>query len=252
MTADGKSFERQTAPFPDPDTQACAADAQCPGGEYCNPAKQKCSKRSFRTSLSDPEWAPDGKTLYFTHGQTWISGTTLAGGTGLASVPVGAGGAGFKTYSLNGACQTVGAPVAAASGASLAVNRNVCASPGVDGWFRYDLPAFTGNAPLVVAGGGLSVGTEKGAFLGTDQFLLLGTVGSSAAIVVSEPATGAWAEWATPEAGADYWGFSVSPDQKWVVACKAVSSATDLWLLPTGGGSPQRITTDGRSCHPAW
>jgi TolB protein len=50
-----------------------------------------------------------------------------------------------------------------------------------------------------------------------------------------------------------YFGLDLSPDGSQIVYSSRAAGTDDLWLMPSGGGTATRITSNpGRELHPAW
>lgn len=267
VSVDGKHFKRLTDTIPNPNKLTCENDSQCPKPMTCILSLKRCAPAHFTVGLSTPTWSADGKTVYTSLSQTWTSGSSIAGGAVLASVP--ATGGTLKTHYVGSSdCVLTIYPSAHPSENSLAAVHSV-GGGCVPGLYRYALPPTSKPTRIFSSA---TVGVQQGPITwqpdGSAAFFLgdttwdLNNDGTPETqgwgIVGVRIKDGALSGLLGPLAtGKSYFSYDISPSGNEMAVCIFDSKASTYEIYLMDAADPKKVTfkqltSGGKSCYPSW
>ena len=266
VSVDGKHFARVTDPLPNPNNITCTTDAQCVKPMTCILSLKRCAPKHFTIGLSAPTWSADNKTIWTALSQTWTSGSSIAGGAVLASVPA-TGGALQTYYQGNTGCALTIYPAAHPKEGSIAAIHSVC-SGGVPGLYKYGMPPTAKPARMFSSS---TVGVEQGpvAWMPDGSVIYFsasamwdldndGTAETQGSGIVGLQIKDSKLGGLLPplKTGSLYSGIAIAPSGTQMAACIFDSNAQTykIYLLDSSNTKTpfSELITDGKSCNPSW
>jgi hypothetical protein len=240
LAANGTDFERLTPTFPN--------DSQ--------------GRTGFQYSVDYPEWTADGSQVLYNFGTYWWEGTTLEGGT--FPWMVAADGSSLPTtFTLSAPCTVIHPSRNPITGDFLFIH-SVCVPGQGDGDGIYLYPAAGSDSPQQLVAstrveGGVDVYLGKPAWLPDGSgFLFMGGTADTdweVGLLIYDVQEGTIAPLVPAPANATISSVAMSPDASKIVYCVRDDEGNeDLHLIDLGLESPTdvAITTDGKSCDPAF
>jgi hypothetical protein len=205
----------------------------------------------------------DGTGVLYDFGNWSWEGTTLKGGSlpWLAPASVGVP-TFFPTVS---SCSVVHPSVSLATGDVLFVH-GVCVSTDDEGLFLY--PSAGGTSPKKLVASAFGAGQVQPSletaswvadgsgfvFVGTIDVVRNGTTERASSLLFYDMATATVSSLVIPESNTRVEAATISPDATAIVHCLSHDAARDLHAIDVAQTPPEDkpITTDGKSCYPAF
>ena len=261
MKADGTAMQKLQSGFPaaspgftqtcnaDPVCQAISAQSICGASGYCQLAGQT-------NALDDLAWSPDGAAIWFTI--TQMSAT--AGGSSIGWIPASGG----SSTLLTQFCQLMSDPLPVADG-TVYFRAGLCSGSTSDMLAAVTDKGAANATPILSAdnvggtyAGGLGTFGIKATASGAILFSLThgdfdGDGDTGDAIGEYDPTQAALS--ALPDVTASLVGFAPSPDETRLIACfndDTNALAYNLYLFDMAQQSWEALSSDGKSCEPAW
>jgi hypothetical protein len=241
LATDGTDFRRLTPVFPN-------------NGE---------GRTNFEISVDAPMFTADGTGILYDFGNWWYEGTSLQGGSFPWRVPAGGGlPDSFPTVT---SCTVIEPSVNPATGEILLIH-SVCVNSEDEGIFLYPSTGGTTPEKLVDYGYGAGqmrpslttaswVGDGSGfVFVATVDIPANDTTVETSALLAYDMATATISPLVLAEPNTYITSATIAPDATSLVYCLRHDDVTDLHAIDLTQAEPEDrpITTDGKSCYPAF